>query len=337
MKVAVDGSEATERQAQEFRDQAAAVIDEVGKFIVGQREIVRDTVVCLIAGGNVLIEGVPGLGKTVLVRALGWAVDLRFSRIQFTPDLMPADITGTNVVIDGADGQRTFRFEPGPVFANLVLADEINRATPKTQAALLEAMQERQVTVARDVHVLPPPFFVMATQNPIEMEGTYPLPEAQVDRFMFKLVVTYPSAAELTEILDRTTGADEPEVARVATGQDLLTMGAFARRVAMAPHVGRYVVDLVKSTHPHDAAAHDLSRQYVRYGCSPRAAQSMVLAAKVYAMLDGRYNVGFDDIRAAALPSMRHRLLLNFEAEADGVTAEHILDAILMSTRRAGD
>ena len=227
MNVVVEESEATERQAQEFRDRAAAVIDEVGKFIVGQREIVRDTVVCLIAGGNVLIEGVPGLGKTVLVRALGWAVDLRFSRIQFTPDLMPADITGTNVVIDGADGQRTFRFEPGPVFANLVLADEINRATPKTQAALLEAMQERQVTVARDVHVLPPPFFVMATQNPIEMEGTYPLPEAQVDRFMFKLVVTYPSAAELTEILDRTTGADEPEVARVATGQDLLTMGAF--------------------------------------------------------------------------------------------------------------
>ena len=337
MKLAVDGSEATEQQARDFRDQAAAVIDEVGKLIVGQRDVVRDTVVCLIAGGNVLIEGVPGLGKTELVRALGRAIDLRFSRIQFTPDLMPADITGTNVVVDGADGQRTFRFEPGPVFANLVLADEINRATPKTQAALLEAMQERQVSVAREVYLLDPPFFVMATQNPIEMEGTYPLPEAQVDRFMFKLVVDYPTAGELTDILDRTTGAAQPEVARVATGDDLLAMGAFARRVAIAPHVGSYVVDLVKSTHPEDPTAHELTRQYVRYGCSPRAAQAMVLAAKVYAMLDGRYNVGFDDIRAAARPAMRHRLLLNFEAEADAVRTDQILDAILMSTRRAGD
>ena len=337
MSTAVNGSEATEQLAHDFRDQAAAIVDEVGKLIVGQREIVRDTVVCLIAGGNVLIEGVPGLGKTELVRALGRAIDLRFSRIQFTPDLMPADITGTNVIVDGTDGQRTFRFEPGPVFANLVLADEINRATPKTQAALLEAMQERQVSVAREVHVLDPPFFVMATQNPIEMEGTYPLPEAQVDRFMFKLVVDYPTAGELSEILDRTTGAAHPSVIQVATGDDLLAMGAFARRVAIAPHVASYVVDLVKSTHPQDPTAHQLTRQYVRYGCSPRAAQAMVFAAKVYAMLDGRYNVGFDDIRAAARPAMRHRLLLNFEAEADAVPAEHILDAILMSTRRAGD
>ncbi|MDE2867199.1 MAG: AAA family ATPase [Chloroflexota bacterium] len=337
MTTAVNGSEATEQLARTYRDQAAAIVDEVGKLIVGQREIVRDTVVCLIAGGNVLIEGVPGLGKTELVRALGRAIDLRFSRIQFTPDLMPADITGTNVVVDGADGHRTFRFEPGPVFANLVLADEINRATPKTQAALLEAMQERQVSVAREVYVLDPPFFVMATQNPIEMEGTYPLPEAQVDRFMFKLVVDYPTAEDLSEILDRTTGAAQPEVTRVATGDDLLAMGAFTRRVAIAPHVGSYVVDLVKSTHPEDPTAHELTRQYVRYGCSPRAAQAMVLAAKVYAMLDGRYNVGFDDIRAAARPAMRHRLLLNFEAEADAVQAEQILDAILMSTRRAGD
>jgi len=229
------------------------------------------------------------------------------------------------------------RVARGPVLANRVLGDETNRATQKTQAPLLEAMQGRQVTVARDVHVLDPPFFVMATQNPIEMEGTYPLPEAQVDRFMFKLVVDYPTSEELSEILDRTTGAAQPEVARVATGDDLLAMGAFARRVAIAPHVGSYVVDLVKATHPQDPVAHELTRQYVRYGCSPRAAQSMVLAAKVYAMLDGRYNVGFDDIRAAARPSMRHRLLLNFEAEADGVAAEQILDAILMSTRRAGD
>ncbi len=337
MTAAVDSRDATERQVQEARALAAAVIEEVCTVIVGQRAAIRDTVVCLIAGGNVLIEGVPGLGKTELVRALGQALDLRFSRIQFTPDLMPADITGTTVVMDAADGQRAFRFEPGPIFANLVLADEINRATPKTQAALLEAMQERQVTVARTVHRLDPPFFVMATQNPIEMEGTYPLPEAQVDRFMFKLTVDYPSAEELTEILERTTGAAETGAGRAASGADLVRMGALARRVGIAAHVARYVVDLVGATHPANPNAHEMSRQYVRYGCSPRAAQAMVRAAKVYALLDGRYHVGFDDIRAAARPAMRHRILLNFEAEADGVTTDRILDDVLITTRRAGD
>ena len=305
-------------------------------MIVGQTEVIRDTVVALIAGQNVLLEGVPGLGKTQLVRTLSQVLDLSFSRIQFTPDLMPADITGTNVLVEPADGRRGFRFEPGPVFAHLVLADEINRATPKTQSALLEAMQERQVSVGRQVHALERPFFVMATQNPIEMEGTYPLPEAQVDRFMFKLVVDYPSGDELGEIIGRTTGAQIPDVSKVATGDDLIDMGEFARRVAIAPHVESYVVTLVKATHPSDARAHDMTRQYVRYGASPRAAQALVLAGKVYALLDGRFNVSFDDLRRAVKPAMRHRILLNFEAEAQGVTSEGVLDQILMTTRPDG-
>ena len=326
----------TERRAEHLRELAHSIMSEVSRVIVGQTEVIRDTVVALIAGQNVLLEGVPGLGKTQLVRTLSQVLDLSFSRIQFTPDLMPADITGTNVLVEPADGRRGFRFEPGPVFAHLVLADEINRATPKTQSALLEAMQERQVSVGRQVHALDRPFFVMATQNPIEMEGTYPLPEAQVDRFMFKLVVDYPSGDELGEIIGRTTGAQVPDVAKVATGDDLIDMGEFARRVAIAPHVESYVVTLVKATHPSDSRAHDMTRQYVRYGASPRAAQALVLAGKVYALLDGRYNVSFDDVRRAVKPAMRHRILLNFEAEAQGVTSEGVLDQILMTTRPDG-
>ena len=326
----------TERRAEHLRELAHGIMSEVSRVIVGQTEVIRDTVVALIAGQNVLLEGVPGLGKTQLVRTLSQVLDLSFSRIQFTPDLMPADITGTNVLVEPADGRRGFRFEPGPVFAHLVLADEINRATPKTQSALLEAMQERQVSVGRQVHALERPFFVMATQNPIEMEGTYPLPEAQVDRFMFKLVVDYPSGDELGEIIGRTTGAQIPDVSTVATGDDLVDMGEFARRVAIAPHVESYVVTLVKATHPSDSRAHDMTRQYVRYGASPRAAQALVLAGKVYALLDGRYNVSFDDVRRAVKPAMRHRILLNFEAEAQGVTSEGVLDQILMTTRPDG-
>ena len=326
----------TERRAELLRELAHGIMSEVSRVIVGQTEVIRDTVVALIAGQNVLLEGVPGLGKTQLVRTLSQVLDLSFSRIQFTPDLMPADITGTNVLVEPADGRRGFRFEPGPVFAHLVLADEINRATPKTQSALLEAMQERQVSVGRQVHALDRPFFVMATQNPIEMEGTYPLPEAQVDRFMFKLVVDYPSGDELGEIIGRTTGAQVPGVSKVASGDDLIDMGEFARRVAIAPHVESYVVTLVKATHPSDARAHDMTRQYVRYGASPRAAQALVLAGKVYALLDGRYNVSFDDVRRAVKPAMRHRILLNFEAEAQGVTSEGVLDQILMTTRPDG-
>ena len=326
----------TERRAEHLRELAHRIMSEVSRVIVGQTEVIRDTVVALIAGQNVLLEGVPGLGKTQLVRTLSQVLDLSFSRIQFTPDLMPADITGTNVLVEPADGRRGFRFEAGPIFAHLVLADEINRATPKTQSALLEAMQERQVSVGRQVHALERPFFVMATQNPIEMEGTYPLPEAQIDRFMFKLVVDYPSGDELGEIIGRTTGAQVPDVSKVATGDDLIDMGEFARRVAIAPHVESYVVTLVKATHPSDARAHDMTRQYVRYGASPRAAQALVLAGKVYALLDGRYNVSFEDVRRAVKPSMRHRILLNFEAEAQGVTSEGVLDQILMTTRPDG-
>ncbi len=326
----------TERRAEHLRELAHGIMSEVSRVIVGQTEVIRDTVVALIAGQNVLLEGVPGLGKTQLVRTLSQVLDLSFSRIQFTPDLMPADITGTNVLVEPADGRRGFRFEPGPIFAHLVLADEINRATPKTQSALLEAMQEGQVSVGRQVHALDRPFFVMATQNPIEMEGTYPLPEAQVDRFMFKLVVGYPSGDELGEIIGRTTGAQVPDVSKVATGDDLVDMGEFARRVAIAPHVESYVVTLVKATHPSDSRAHDMTRQYVRYGASPRAAQALVLAGKVYALLDGRYNVSFDDVRRAVKPAMRHRILLNFEAEAQGVTSEGVLDQILMTTRPDG-
>ncbi len=326
----------TEQRAEQFRELAHSVMSEVSRVIVGQGEVIHDTVTALIAGQNVLLEGVPGLGKTQLVRTLGQVLDLTFSRIQFTPDLMPADITGTNVLVDSPDGHRSFRFEAGPLFAHLVLADEINRATPKTQSALLEAMQERQVSVGREVYPLEPPFFVMATQNPIEMEGTYPLPEAQIDRFMFKLLVDYPTGDELGEIVARTTGAQTPELSTVASGADLLRMGEFARRVAIAPHVESYVVMLVKATHPSDARAHEMTRRYVRYGASPRAAQALVLAGKVYALLDGRYNVSFDDIRRAVKPAMRHRLLLNFEAEAEDVTSEGLLDQILMTTRPDG-
>ncbi len=323
----------TEAQAEKFHATARDIVDEVGKYIVGYRDVIRDTVVCLIAGQNVLLEGVPGLGKTQLVRVLSQALDLQFSRIQFTPDLMPTDITGTNLLVESEDGQRAFRFEPGPIFANLVLADEINRATPKTQAAMLEAMQERQITVARQVHRLGPPFFVMATQNPIEMEGTYPLPEAQVDRFMFKLVIGYPSGDELGEILDRTTGVGEPRVSPVASGADLIEMGDFARRIPIAPHVQKYVVDLVQATHPTERDAADITKRYVRYGASPRAAQAIVLAGKVYALLDGRFNVSYEDVRQAVVPAMRHRLLLNFEAEAEEAGSEQVLDQILMTTR----
>ncbi len=327
----------TEHQAQRFQELAEAVVDQVSNVIIGQREVIRDTVVCLISGRNVLIEGVPGLGKTELVRTLARVLDLQFSRIQFTPDLMPADITGTNVLMDGDQGRPAFRFEPGPIFSNLILADEINRATPKTQSALLEAMQEHQVSVAREVHRLEPPFFVVATQNPIEMEGTYPLPEAQIDRFMFKLLVEFPSTDEMVKILGQTTGATSPSVARIATADDLVAMSEFVRRIAVAPHVERYVVDLVEATHPDKPSAPGMTRRYVRYGCSPRAAQAMVLAAKVYALLDGRYNAAFEDVRAAAKPAMRHRILPNFEAEAEGISSENILDEILMTTSRAGD
>ena len=314
--------------AEEFRETATAIESEVGKVIVGQHGVVRHVLVAILAGGHALLEGVPGLGKTMLIRTLGQALSLDFSRIQFTPDLMPADITGTDIMEESVDGQRVFRFQPGPVFANLILADEINRATPKTQSALLEAMQEQTVTIANDTYPLPAPFFVLATQNPLEMEGTYPLPEAQLDRFLFKVNVPFPSATELNEIVRRTTGQDVPVALPAADGQRIVAMQQLARQVPIPTHVGDYVSRLVVATHPQDSPA-PLVTQYVRYGASPRAAQALVLGAKITALLAGRYNVSFDDVRAMALAALRHRLILNFEGQAEGVKTDEVIHNLL--------
>jgi MoxR-like ATPase len=313
----------------EFRAVVSRIEEEVARVMVGQSEIVRDVLICLIAGGHALLEGVPGLGKTMLVRTLGEALDLDFSRIQFTPDLMPADITGTNILIEDDAGGRQFAFQPGPIFANLVLADEINRATPKTQSALLEAMAERTVTVATAIHPLEEPFFVLATQNPLEMEGTYPLPEAQLDRFFFKLVVPYPSASDLTEILRRTTAPALPAAMTVADGATIHQMGLLAREVPIASAVTEYVVRLTLATHPEHSEAPEAVRRFVRYGVSPRGAQAIVLGAKIRAIIEGRLNVAFDDIRAMARPALRHRLILNFDAESAGITPDAVLDQIV--------
>ena len=315
--------------AKRFRQVAAAIEQQVGRVIVGQRALVRHALITLLAGGNALLEGVPGLGKTMLVRTLADAVDCAFSRIQFTPDLMPSDIVGTNLIVEDETGQRQFQFEAGPIFANLVLADEINRATPKTQSAMLEAMQERSVTVAKVTRRLPEPFFVLATQNPLEMEGTYPLPEAQLDRFFFKIDVPFPKVDELVEIANRTTGAFIPQAEPAADGVTILTMQALARGVPIAGHVTAYVARLLKATHPDDTGAPEAVRRYVRYGASPRGVQAMILTGKIVALLEGRYNVAFDDIRQAALPALRHRLILNFEAQAEGVTTDAVIEATL--------
>ncbi|NLG96951.1 MAG: MoxR family ATPase [Chloroflexi bacterium] len=323
----------TENQitAEEFRETAAAIETQVGRVIVGQGELVRHTLITLLAGGNALLEGVPGLGKTMLVRTLAQAVDCSFSRIQFTPDLMPADIVGTNLIVEDEQGRRQFQFEPGPVFANLVLADEINRATPKTQSAMLEAMQEHSVTVAKVTRRLPEPFFVLATQNPLEMEGTYPLPEAQLDRFFFKILVPFPSVDELVEIANRTTATTTPEASPAADGEQIRAMQMLARGVPIANHVTAFAAKLIKATHPEDADSPAVVRQFVRYGASPRGMQALILAGKIIALLDGRYNVAFDDIRAAAVPALRHRIILNFEAQAEGMTPDQIIRDILQA------
>jgi MoxR-like ATPase len=319
----------TDRLAPEaFAERALAIEREVGRVIVGQEALVRQTLTGLLANSHVLLEGVPGLGKTLLVRTIADVIDCTFNRIQFTPDLMPADITGTNILVE-EDGQRVFRFQPGPIFANLVLADEINRATPKTQSSLLEAMQEHQVSVARQRFPLEAPFFVLATQNPLEMEGTYPLPEAQLDRFLFKVMVPFPSEGDLVAIMDRTTGAEAPTASKVCTAAEIVEMQRLARAVPIAPHVTAYAVSVLAATHPDQPRAPELVREYVRYGGSPRGAQALVTGGKIFALLDGRFNVSIDDIRAVALPALRHRIILNFEGEAEGITTEAAVRAIL--------
>jgi MoxR-like ATPase len=321
-----------EVRAHEFRDAYNRVKAEIAKVIVGHDEIVHGVLTCLFVGGHALLEGVPGLGKTLLVRTLAEALALDFNRIQFTPDLMPADIIGTNVVMETPDGRRVFEFQRGPIFAQIILADEINRATPKTQSALLEAMQEHSVTIGGVVHALKEPFFVMATQNPIEQEGTYPLPEAQLDRFLFKLVVGYSSRDELTEILNRTTRGERPRAERVIDGETLIRLQSLVREVIIAPHVQDYAIRLALATHPNGPFAVDVTNQYIRWGSSPRGVQTLVLAAKVRALLDGRYNVSFEDLRRVYLPSLRHRILLNFEAQAEGVDPDEVLLKVLDAT-----
>jgi MoxR-like ATPase len=319
-----------EKACQEFRERFDRLRQEIGKVIVGHGAIVENTLTALFCGGHVLLEGVPGLGKTLLVRTLGKALSLKFNRVQFTPDLMPADIIGTSVVMeDQASGRRFFEFQRGPIFAQIVLADEINRATPKTQSALLEAMQEHSVTVGGNTHRLEEPFIVLATQNPIEQEGTYPLPEAQLDRFFFKLLVNYSQRDELAEILNRTTTGTEPEVESVMDCETIFESQKLVRQVAVAPHVADYAIRLVLATHPQGEFATEKTNRFVRWGASPRAAQTLVLAGKVRALREGRYHVSFKDISDVYLPAVRHRILLNFEGEAEGLTTDDILNNTL--------
>ncbi len=323
--VSSDNAQVAE-QVEQFKREFDTLRAEIGKMIVGHEDVVEGVLVALFAGGHVLLEGVPGLGKTLLIRTLAQALQLEFNRIQFTPDLMPADIIGTNIINeDPQTGRRAFEFQRGPLFAQMILADEINRATPKTQSALLEAMQEKSVTVGGVHHKLIEPFFVMATQNPIEQEGTYPLPEAQLDRFFFKLLVGYSSRDELREILDRTTTGYTPEIQPVMSAERILEGQQLVRRIVVAPHVQDYAIRLTLATHPQGAFATEMVNKFVRWGASPRGAQAITLAAKIYAILDGRYNVSFDDVRKAVLPALRHRLLLNFEGEAEGLTTDEVL------------
>ena len=315
-------------QLQHFGRCMTAMREEISKVIVGQRPLVDGVLTCLCCGGHALLEGVPGLGKTALVHAAAQATGLQLSRIQFTPDLMPSDIVGTEVLAEEQTGRR-FVFEPGPIFAHIILADEINRATPKTQSALLEAMQEHSVTVGKHTRILEEPFLVLATQNPLDMEGTYPLPEAQLDRFVLKLDVPFPGHDDLLQILERTTGPTLPSLAAVATREDILNMRKTVRQVAVAPHILEWLVQLLESTHPSRGCKAPLAERYVAYGASPRGAQACLLAAKVRALQEGRFHVAESDLVAVAKPALRHRLLRNFEGQADDVSTDSILDEIL--------
>jgi MoxR-like ATPase len=318
-----------QQRANQFRQAYGRVQAEIGKVIVGHTDIVHGVLTCLFVGGHALLEGVPGLGKTLLVRTLSQVLDLNFNRIQFTPDLMPSDIIGTNLINETPEGKRIFTFQPGPLFAQIVLADEINRATPKTQSALLEAMQEHSITVGGTIHRLKEPFFVMATQNPIEQEGTYPLPEAQLDRFFFKLLVTYSGREEMATILDRTTRGEWPTAEKVMDGAEIEQWQRLVREVLVAPPVQDYAIRLVLATHPQGEFAVPVTNKYIRFGASPRGAQALVLAGKVRALLEGRYNVSFEDVRRVYLPALRHRVLLNFEAQAENIPSDAVLTQIL--------
>jgi len=321
-----------ERVAQ-FKRQYFGLAEEVGKRIVGYRNVIDQVLTAMMAGGNLLLEGVPGLGKTLLVRTIGEATQMQFHRIQFTPDLMPADITGTNIIHTDEKGGRTFRFQPGPIFANIVLADEINRATPKTQSAALEAMQENSVTVGGSTHPLPSPFWVLATQNPIEMEGTYPLPEAQIDRFIYKIDVRFQGEDELLGIIQRTTGDDSVQLKPVLNREQIIDMQGTVRQVLAAEFVQRYAARIALGTHPNTEHATDTVRRYVRFGVSPRGVQALILCAKVRALLDERYSISCEDIREVAAPALRHRIIRNFEAEAEGVTSDSLLGKLLETVK----
>ncbi|MEM6980725.1 MAG: MoxR family ATPase [Planctomycetota bacterium] len=324
-------------EATQFRDRYAAIREMIGRVIVGHDDIVDGVLTAMLCGGHCLLEGVPGLGKTMLVRTLAQVLDLDFSRIQFTPDLMPADILGTNMIVESEEGRRHFEFQRGPVFTQILLADEINRATPKTQSAMLETMQEGTVTAAGQRFVLDQPFFVLATQNPIEQEGTYPLPEAQMDRFLFKLVVGYSTREELGTIVERTTRGETVEIDKVMDGDEIRRWQALVRDVILAPHVQDYLVRLTMATHPDGPHSVPITNQYVRWGSSPRGAQTLALTAKVRALLDGRFNVAFEDLRRVFLPAMRHRTLLNFEAQAEGIDTDTVLLEILQKVPEKSD
>ena len=318
-----------ETQAQQFRDNFRRIKDEVQKRIVGQDEIIEGVLFCLLANGHALLEGVPGLGKTQLVHTLSDVLSLSFNRIQFTPDMMPSDVTGTMLLIEDVQGGKRFEFQQGPIFAQIVLADEINRATPRTQSALLEAMQEHTVSISRTSHKLEEPFCVLATQNPLDMEGTYPLPEAQLDRFLFKLHVEFPSEDEVLGILRRTTSDMEITIEKIADAKAIIRMRQLVRRVPIAEHVERYIIRLIRATHPDTPDAPEMIKRYVELGAGIRGVQAITLTAKIKALLDGRYNVAFADVRSVALPALRHRILLNFEGEGEGIKTDEIIKHVL--------